>query len=411
MRPSDGFFLLTLALIPIQLGKFFFHPESFVLGIPIDYLAISLYLVDFALFFYIATFSLENLLAGRQALKNLVKDYETQKSFLLIWLILTLYLLADTIFFARITALSYIFFIRFLTASLFGIYAAKTLKNRNLARISIFVLLFSAIWQSLVALGQFALQKSLGLWILGERSFDSSTVNIAHGQLFGRQFLRPYGTFPHPNVLAAFLLISFIIIDSHKLLLKKKAARIITLILLPLSLIVTSSKSGIFLLFLYLVTLFKKLPQILGVAALAALVLFIIRFLPEAQIASLSERLVLISAAIDIFAKNPLFGVGSLNFIPQLALQNLTSANQIRLLQPVHNVFLLILAENGFFGLIIFAFLLLFVLKKAKTKAKILLFISLVIFASFDHFLWTLNQGRLLFWLACAYIISSPKKN
>ncbi len=409
MRASDGFFLLTLALIPVQLGKFFFFSDSYVLGIPIDYLALTVYLIDFPLIGYLLTFSLENLSSGRHGFRNLARDYRAERDLILVWSILILYLAIDTIFFAEIKSLSFIFLARFLTVSLFGIYAVKTLKNRNLAKISIFVLAFSASLQALIVLGQFILQRSLGLWILGERAFDTSTVGIAHIQLFGRQLLRPYGTFPHPNVAAAFSLLVFIIIDSQRSLVRKRTVGLFTLIILPISLTVTYSKSAIFLLLVYLVTRLKKIPLVAAIAALVAAIFTVIRSLPETQLASISERIVLIGVAVDIFVRNPLFGAGSFNFIPQLALQNLTGANQIRLLQPVHNVFLLILAENGFLGLVIFILLLLTILKRVNTKAKILLFISLMVFASFDHFLWTLNQGRLLFWITCAYIISSPK--
>ena len=58
MRLSDFLFLATLAAIPIQLGKFFWIKSSFVLGIPIDYRAVSIYFADIIIFLYICAFLL-----------------------------------------------------------------------------------------------------------------------------------------------------------------------------------------------------------------------------------------------------------------------------------------------------------------------------------------------------------------
>ena len=404
MRLSEVFFLLTLAAVPVQLGKFYWTSQSFVLGIPINYLAVNLYLVDLPLVAYLVTFTVENV-------KNFRKDDRYQKNFILAWFLLILYLTGDAIFFSKAPVLSYWFLVRFFAVAVFGLYATRSLKNQKLFKASILIIAVSAIWQSTVVLGQFLLQRSLGLWILGERSFDSSTVNIAHFELFGRQLLRPYGTFPHPNVAAAYLVISFIILKSQRSSIKQKTLTVFAVASSFLSTVITYSKSAAIILALYFVTSTKKIYFVLGFAVIAVIIWFAIGLLPDAQIATVAERLVLIQASLDILSKTPLFGIGSATFIPELARQNLISVGEIRLLQPVHNVFLLILAENGILGLIFFALLLLSVLKKATTPGKTLLFVSLLVFLSFDHFLWTLNQGRLLFWLICAYIISSPKDN
>ena len=44
-------------------------------------------------------------------------------------------------------------------------------------------------------------------WYLGERSFYASTPGIAAVSFQGRLLLRPYATFPHPNVFGGFLAI------------------------------------------------------------------------------------------------------------------------------------------------------------------------------------------------------------
>ena len=90
---------------------------------------------------------------------------------------------------------------------------------------------------------------------------------------------------------------------------------------------------------------------------------------------------------------------------------NLFSPAETRLLQPVHNVFLLILAENGVIGLLLFAALLLAVARNVKGKVKTALFLTILTYASVDHFLWTLAQGQLMFWLILGYIISERRNS
>jgi len=218
-------------------------------------------------------------------------------------------------------------------------------------------------------------------------------------QIFGNLYLRPYGTFPHPNVLAAYLIVSLIILRS----------KILTILVGFAAIGLTYSKAAYLALVTFPIFLLKSLRTLLLASIfLLILVWVFLKQLPQSQFASIAERLVLVQASLDIAFSHPIFGVGSGNFIAQLAKLNLISIGEIRLLQPVHNVFLLILAENGLLGLFLFLFLLLAIAKKADSPIKIALFVSILIFATFDHFLWTLQQGRLLFWVATAYILAQP---
>ena len=85
--------------------------------------------------------------------------------------------------------------------------------------------------------------------------------------------------------------------------------------------------------------------------------------------------------------------------------------------QPVHNIYLLIAAETGILGLASFLTFLFFIFKKAWEKIKSLaggeriylysfLFIAynFLFIGLFDHFLWDLQQGQLLFWMILGII-------
>ena len=62
---------------------------------------------------------------------------------------------------------------------------------------------------SILAIVQFFRQSAVGgiMWFVGERWFTASTPGIAQAILDGQLVLRPYSTFPHPNVLAGFLVV------------------------------------------------------------------------------------------------------------------------------------------------------------------------------------------------------------
>lgn len=398
---SQLFFLLVIALLPIQLSKFFFVDYSYVLGLPIDYRAITLYLSDIATVLFLMAAIFEN----RRNFSLIVAKY---KFYCLALFAFNFYLIITTIFFALSPA-SYYFNFKVLLLSLFSLFAANLLATQKKWHSGKVILAISVFWQSLLILAQFALQHSVGLRVLGERTFDASTVQIAHSQLFGQQFLRPYGSFPHPNVAAAFLAFSIIIL-AGSLKGKLTPTKITGPILAFMAILVTFSKSAFIVLAVALASTVKSLSNFIILSAISLVtVLFIIMRITDYQIATVAERLLLSQAALDIALINPAFGIGSNNFILELARLDLFSLSETRLLQPVHNVFLLILAENGIVGLMLFAALLITVARSINSRTKVAIFFALLFYLSIDHFLWTLHQGQLIFWLILAYI-SSPIK-
>jgi O-antigen ligase len=403
MSKAQILFLLVLASLPIQLGKFFFPNYAYVLGIPIDYRAQTLYFSDLIIVSYIFA-STWSIVTASKNQKAKFKQFLTRNSYYLYGLtIFVLYLSADS-FLASISKQASLYFtLKIIGFGLLSIFAARDFENKNLIKLIPRVIAASLIWQSVVVFLQFFAQRSLGLWILGERTFNTTTPDIAHFQLFGYQLLRPYGTFSHPNVLGAFLVVYLIILAATK---PTKPAAISTIT----AAILSFSKGAIFALFSAFIITSNNLRQLAARAVVLMLsVTVFFKLISTSQVASLAERLTLIQAAFNLALKNPLFGIGSNNFIIELAKLDLTSISQIRLLQPVHNVFLLILVENGLIGLLIFTLVLFAVAQKKLTKEKTGLFIALLVFASIDHFLWTLEQGLFIFWLSIAFLISSQK--
>ena len=408
MKVSDLFFLASLFSLPIQLNKFFWPQFSFVWGIPNDLLALAIYLSDVLIAFYVLAFILEFILE-RHSFGKLRSFYKSKKIFILAAAALNVYLLSNALFISDKPLMSVWFSSKVFEFSLFSVFAQLTLTKNRVYNLSLVILAISIFWQAYVMFMQFVFQKSLGLWFLGERNFSVDTPSIAHVYIFGKQLLRPYGTFPHPNVAAAFFVVSFIILSAQRRF-KAKKSNIFAMAVSFLAALLTFSKGSAVAFFISLVVLVKKPLHLTIVLLIMALVAFMFfKNLPEAQVVSIAERLVLSQVAIEIIYKNPLFGVGSANFVHTISSIKLFSIADIRLIAPVHNVFLLIFAEEGIIGLFLFIMLLYGAFKNISARWQFALVAVVIVFLSVDHFLWTLQQGRFLFWLSIAYILRSPK--
>jgi hypothetical protein len=73
------------------------------------------------------------------------------------------------------------------------------------------VLFFSLLFQGIIAFLQVLRQESLGLTFLGESVLNTHINGVATVIINGEEFLRGYGTFLHPNLLAAFVLINILV--------------------------------------------------------------------------------------------------------------------------------------------------------------------------------------------------------
>jgi len=393
-RLEKIFFYSTVLFLPTQLGLHFWPDYSYVYGIRIDYLSPTIFFTDIL----ILCLFLSTLFK---------KDFwQFNKLFLL-----TTAVFIVSIFFAINWQEGVYGLIKFFEFSFFAFYLLKRIKNFKLA----FTLLsISAIFESLLAIWQFLNKGSIGslLYYLGERSFNGQTPGIANASIGGNLILRPYATFPHPNVLAGFLLIVITItLFSVK---KLKVINFLSLSICSIALLLTLSRSVI-LVFIFLVIFkvflsfktksLKKIIPALGIIGVCLYFLFFSQY--SARFSSLSlndtsiiERQKLANAAILMFQKNPLLGVGLNNFLSNLPL--FLSQKNYLLIQPVHNIYLLVLSELGIIGFFFFLILLFFslrtILKNKNLVVAVLLF-EVLFLGLFDHYFLTLQQGQLLFAL------------
>lgn len=386
---------LSLFLLPIQIGRHFWPEFTYIYSLPIDYFAPTIYLWDLVVFLLITVSLFTSSSINRLALN--------------LWLIFILTqavsLLGARFFVPAVNLGAGLVRIeQLLIAGMFGVYLAS-LKFSALTKAVFYPLGLVITVESLLGVAQFIQGQDMGLWILGERDFSLTTPGIAKFDFYGQQFLRPYSTFPHPNVLAGFMLVSLPLL---KLLAEINHRRwFYPLALLSIvSIMLSVSRSALFLLLITGLKILKswRLGLLLaGLLLLSPIVLTRFASLFNHDFLSWARREELAGEAIKMYLYSPIFGVGSNNFINILSNQLISGPG--RFIQPVHNIYLLSLAETGlvgFLGLTTLVVAPVYVLFKnrAKNEAKLLLlsWFGILTLGLFDHYFLTLPAGyRLLF--------------
>jgi O-Antigen ligase len=420
-------FYSLILLLPTQLGKHFWPDFTLVSGIRIDYLSPIIYVTDvlLGLLFWCAVFRLlsRNVRAKRkgQNAKLLAKS----KKLVIVGIVL-LFLLCNCFLAAR-PLLSLYGLVKLGEFVFFGQYVAQTVKSRSQLQQIALLFSISSICESLLAIAQYIHQGSLNgiFYFFGERTFTGSTPGIANASIGGVLVLRPYGTFPHPNVLAGYLLVSMVLAWSF--LLRKANVWIITVGIVSLflgstALFLSFSRVAILIWILLLFIILGQTAIRSKIDTITKLIAVIFTFLILAGVClspfgrevilrfsqtsltdeSVIERTELLSTAFTMIRQHPLIGVGLYNFIPAMA--PLQKPMPLGLyLQPVHNIFVLVTAETGIigFGLFIWSLVVTMVrIKKQELRIKgTLTVLLLIIFVTgmVDHYWVTLQQGQLLF--------------
>lgn len=296
------------------------------------------------------------------------------------------------------------------------------------------VIFVSGILQSFLAFFQFLFQKSLGLYWLGESHLGAQILGVAKLELENQKFIRAYGTFPHPNLLGAFLFLS--LVSGIWLILNSQKSRPIYFsgsFFILSGIFFSFSRSVWLATFLLLVLFFfLKFCQAhpdegssfsknrLWLALFVFFSLLLLTFSPFLKTRlcfscqndqSFSWRERYTQSAQKIIFQHPLAGIGLGNFTLLLPKTDPQLISQPWEIQPVHNLFLLATAELGLLVLIFFLGIFWLTLISFWRNQNIfsLLFLFFLFLGFFDHYFWTLAQGQLLFFLALAFSAYSSK--
>ena len=386
---------LFLLFIPTQLGRHFWPDWSYILGIRVDYLSPTLYLLDLIwIGLIISNFKYQ--------IFN-IKKYLKFKYLVIFGFVVINILIAVNPWVAVYKWLR----IGQILITFFYFRKNKELIKEKLTKIIPCWIIF----ESLLAVAQMAKNGSLNgiFYWFGERAFTFNTIGIAQISVMGRGLIRAYGTFSHPNSLAGFLLVSLLLWYFFKEKINKYWWWIIFWLGM-LGIMVSGSRTVWFLtlglvLFLALKSLKNKSNIVGFILLFFGVMAFVLRLINmEYQISDflggwdtdgLTKRIQLNISGLKMIKESPLFGVGLGNFLVRLP--EFQKNNGVFWLQPVHNILILAWSQIGILGL----FLLFLFFNKNFVWGKIgfvfrIILLVVMVGGMIDHYWLTLPQN---WWL------------
>jgi hypothetical protein len=406
------FFALIVIFLPINLGFHFPQSFSYVYGYLVNYYIPTLYLTDVFLLILLLLWTLELLTdsISRSTLNAVTK----QREFLVLGVILIGLLPNVSV---TNSPASWLGWLLWLKASIFLLWIASHHLTQHI-RLFLSALSLGVLIQSIIALGQFLTQSSLGsYWLLGETDLSQS-IGIAKGVLLEQSFIRGYGTTPHPNVLAGYLAVSLLFFFFAFKQTNTRSNRLwlsVVIIFGILALVSTMSRGALLsgvgaLLILWLIKNsggFQKIAQaLLLLTGVGTILLFLTGGWEVFNSPSVTDRLSLAQTSFTMMRESPIGGVGLNNFISES--QKYTNWQGIyRSLQPVHSIYLLLAVEGGVFISIVFSGLLIRTVFRLFQKRELPWYrlssgvglMALMLIGLGDHYLLSIHQGMLLLFL------------
>lgn len=402
-RLEKIFNYLLIFLLPTQLALHFWPPFAFVFGTRVDYLAPSIYLTDVL---FLALF----INWAHSSYRKFFEIARKHKNYLFIFFLLAV---LNIVFSSSISPSIYKW-LKLLELIVFGFYVwARPEIFKSKAFFT--TLFYSLIFFSVIGIGQFVFGKTLGgpLYYFGERSFDISTPGIALVTILGRNFLRAYSTFSHPNSLAGYLGAGLLIL-LHSYSKKGFVMKLLGIAIICLAFVLTFSLSafigiGVCLVFVILIRKkkFNKNNVILFPTAILLISLalpFVSKIALQGKInfsQSVNQRLEMSLTAGKFISQKFFTGEGLNTFVINGSKSGYLGY-YLWLLQPVHNTVLLIFSEVGILGLLLFFWMAVKSFGRALSlNNKIFLLVLAFILTTglFDHYWFTLQQNMLLFAL------------
>ena len=350
--------------------------------------------------------------------------------------------------FDLVVSISIVAAIRFTLFLLFYLYLINNVKT---IRTILWPLGWGMALQGGLALAQYFTNHSLGLRLLNESVLDPEALGVPVVIVEGVRQLRAHGTLPHANVLGGYLAIGLILISSWLYAIKRNWKHYCIWLLFivgVLGLIVSFSRSAwlVFTLSMVVLTIwtvyvrprkFKAsiLPGVIIFIAVLSMIVsqysaIVSRFDVSQYVEqrSVNSRIEQINEFQGVYSEQPLLGVGIGQYVPYLQQINESGLGWSYrkdlsgwvynpghdFYEPAHNIFLLVLAELGIIGLTILILVLLTVLylvlkviRKRFALFALTILLALLSLASLgmvDHYLWTLQQGRLLLFLVLSLV-------
>jgi putative inorganic carbon (HCO3(-)) transporter len=294
------------------------------------------------------------------------------------------------------------------------------------------------VLQAIVAVPQHALGRSLGLRRLGEITVAAAWSGASVVMVGEERCLRAYGFAQHPNLLAGCLMAMLLVVGGYYLMQRgwKRLPLLVALGLGFAALLLTFSRaawlgllvgSGVVLLLLLRAPHRGRWsPNWPSIGLLIAVLSFIVMgfvainwplLQPRlglttqgTEIRSVEARTMQIPAAWALIQMRPVLGVGLGNYPTALYWLAREIVSAYPVYQPVYNVVLLITAELGILGGMLWLSLISLPwvnLWLRRLQVRITpwwaglggALLALTAVSLFDSYVWTSHQGRLMLWL------------
>jgi len=374
-------------------------------------------------------------------------------------LLIALFFVAGfSVFLAPSAALSVYVLARFLILGLIAFLVFPYVFAKEKHRLWTIALVAAlAVDQAVLGILQFLKQGSIGLSLLGESvlsNLDPATASIWYD---GARLVRAYGLFPHPNILSLFLVIGLICLGylyiefdvvlyqwDKSISRAQNGLKFIKNWRFSARILVAIS---FFLVFTGLMLTFSRAGWLVGALSLAIFIAFTLRAHFRAALRFLALVLITFSLGyfffsplltqraaslvsgtpavdyriaynemgLDIILRNPL-GVGLGNQVlygVETRVYQGRGMNSVSEWEPIHNIFVLAMAELGILGgtffLLLFFLLFWQIFQRTPTLLRSLsvsLLGAVTIFGLFDHFLWDLHSGRMMLFLVLGFVFS-----
>jgi len=413
--PVLGSLLYILITLPfnityqLPLDVPFFHTDIYVDGVVSNYLIPTISIIDVGLILLLASYIYE---FGWKHLRVILSKYS-------LWFVLFVgYLIVSALFNSNLlTLLNGGRLVLGAVCLILAIDFFKLQKHKEFWKYLLIVLVGSVVIQGIIGILQFKMGSSLGLSMLGESQIVSGMQGSSFVTLNNEVFLRAYGTFPHPNILGGYLVMCLLI--SMFLYIKKnfnwKCGSILLGILSSVFVVFTFSRICIllvvivWLVFLFFRFVFKKK----GMYSFSfGLILERFLNLISGGDTSWGDRVNLMRSSFEIVKDSWLMGIGLGRFTKGMEGNIPLTSNGVMLIQPVHNVPLLMVSEFGVVGTLLYCVLLGSILLRSVKRMSwfrwLVIFVIAVI-GSFDHYLFSLPQGMVMGGILFFFFINEEK--
>ena len=345
-------FNMVLLNLPIGLAKHFVFNRSYVNGLLVNYLIPTVYVLDVLILLVLFFWFLDKFVTPK------FRYLRFDSVFTVFILLFFVSFLFSSVLAIRVYP-AFIGLLRWVVYGLFGLYILEEVDIKVRLKNIFKWISFGVLTVSLLGITQSVKQTSLfnNYLFFGEQPYSINSLGIDKENFFGRYVVPSYGTFLHPNIFGGFLSITLIWL----LTLKKKIHKSVFFVGTVALLTTLSFFSWV----AFVVGLAALKSEKLAVCFTAALFLvgLLLPVLGTQNVykntSSLYRRGDLETKAYEVISTKYMYGVGLSNF-------TVLSESPFGFNQPVHNIFLLFIAETGFFPLVFVVLIFLYLAKKSN---------------------------------------------